>query len=99
MITKDKFEEIIATAAKYDKELSEVSNIINFEHSLFEYFWKQFDLTLNILFSEEGVDWVNWWIWERPKDDENSHAWDEEGKEIPTKSVEDLWNIVKEYRR
>lgn len=99
MVTKDQFENIIAIAAKYDKELNEVSNIINFEHPIFDYFWKQFYLTINILFSEEGVDWIYWWIWDKPSDKENSHAWDKFGKEIPTESISDLWNIVKEYRR
>ena len=56
----------------------------------------------DITFDEDGVDWINWWIYERPalfEGDEVNKAYNEDGSEIPTETVDDLWNIVKKFRK
>lgn len=56
----------------------------------------------SIVFDEDGVDWINWWIYERPalfEGDEVNKAYNEDGSEIPTETVDDLWNIVEKFRK
>ena len=57
------------------------------------------ETTINILFEEEGVDDINWWLFERPMSPPGPKMWDSDGKEIPIETIEDLWNIVKDYRK
>lgn len=57
-----------------------------------------FDEVLGLLFQEEGVDDINWWLYEkcgRP----DYKMWDKDGNEIPTETLDDLWEIVKDYRK
>ena len=56
----------------------------------------------DIVFDEDGIDWINWWIYERPalfEGDEVNKAYNEDGSEIPTETVDDLWNIVEKFRK
>lgn len=60
------------------------------------------DTVLPELFSDEGVDWVNWWLFEKPGLFKNSlpnEAYDEDGNIIPTDTIDDLWNLVKDYQK
>ena len=56
------------------------------------------DEVIGLLFQEEGVDDINWWLYEkcgRP----DYKMWDKDGNEIPTETLDDLWEIVKDYRK
>lgn len=102
MITKEEFIDLISNYKKWDDRLDEVCKVLNcnpLEMDWVEYGAKLFDTTLSILFEEEGVDDINWWLFEKPALPLGSGMWDEEGNEIPTETVEDLWNIVKNYRK
>ena len=102
MITKEEFIKLVSDQEKWDNRLDEVGKILNcspLEMDWVEYGAKLFDTTLSILFEEEGVDDINWWLFEKPMLPSGSGMWDEEGNEIPTETVEDLWNIVKDYRK
>ena len=102
MITKEEFIKLVSDQEKWDNRLDEVGKILNcspLEMDWVEYGARLFDTTLSILFEEEGVDDINWWLFEKPMLPSGSGMWDEEGNEIPTETVEDLWNIVKDYRK
>ncbi len=102
MITKEEFVKIISEQKKWDERLDEVGKVLNcfpLEMDWVEYGAKLFDNTISILFEEEGVDDINWWLFEKPHLLEGSGMWDEDGKEIPTETIDDLWNIVKDYRK
>lgn len=49
-------------------------------------------------FTDEGVDWINWWVFEK-SDDQTLKAYDKDYKEIPMETIDDLWNYVKQYRK
>lgn len=66
-------------------------DVINYGDTLF-------NNIMNILFDEEGVDTVDWWLYEknfRP----DYKMWDRDGNEIPTETTDDLWEIIKNNRK
>lgn len=62
------FEKLILTYQKFNKDSSELYklgiNIFDGHFNLAEQCSKILDIVLNTLFKEEGVDWVNWFIFE-----------------------------------
>ena len=104
MITKEDFIKII----KYIKEINEESDkwsdvgidfgMTNLGNSICIFQ----DVVLYAVLNEKGVDWVYWWLYERPalfEGDEPNKAYNEDGSEIPTETVDDLWNIVEKFRK
>lgn len=51
---------------------------------------------LRVYYSEEGEDWISWYIYEK-SDKENMKAWDEEGNEI-CYDIPSLWRHIEEIR-
>lgn len=102
MVTKEEFLRLISDFQKWDKRIDEVEKVLNFcplNIDWVEYSGRLFDTTLSILFEEDAVDDINWWLFERPMFPPGPKMWDENGNEIPTETLEDLWNIVKDYRK
>lgn len=101
-MTKEVFIKLMENAKNYDKELDKWSNFgINlFELPISDLGWKFLDISLKELFTVEGVDWINWWLFEKPGfGDIPNQAYDENGKRIPTDTIEDLWNLVKDCQK
>lgn len=102
MISKEEFIKLISNHQKWDSRIDEVGKILDcspLEMDWVEYGATLFDIILNILFEEEGVDDINWWLFERPMFPPGPKMWDKDGNEIPTETIEDLWNVVKPYRK
>ena len=57
-----------------------------------------FDKLLGLEFNEYAIDDITWWLWEKNGDPEMK-MWDKDGNEIPTETIEDLWEIVKDNRK
>lgn len=98
MITKEKFIDLILKQQEWSNRVDEVSEVLNvptlFESDWVEYASVLFDKTLALLFNEDGIDDIYWWMYEKSENPELK-MWDESGKEIPTDTIEDLWNLVK----
>lgn len=98
---KEEFIELVESAQKYSAEIKRWDDfgIDLYEKTITELGWKIFDIALNASFKEEGVDWINWWLFEKPGifGNECNQAWDEDDKVIPTDTLDDMWNLVKEY--
>ena len=97
-MTKEGFIKLIENAQNYNKELDRWSDfgIDLFELPISELGWNFLNVVLPELFSDEGVDWINWWLFEKPGFGPNQ-AYD--GNVIPTDTIDDLWNIVKDYQK
>ena len=101
MVTKEQFIKLITDNRKHNDRLDEVEDVLGL--AIYDCDWVEygnilFDEVLGLLFQEEGVDDINWWLYEkcgRP----DYKMWDKDGNEIPTETIEDLWNIVKDYRK
>lgn len=104
MITKEQFTKVIENTLKLDKEYDRWDDFgINlWELSIGDTIADLAESIWDITFDEDGVDWINWWIYERPalfEGDEVNKAYNEDGSEIPTETVDDLWNIVEKFRK
>ena len=55
-----------------------------------------FEKYLETYFTEEGTDIIYWYLFEKNGNSEYK-MWDKDKNEIPTETIEDLWNIVKDY--
>lgn len=102
MITKEKFIDLILKQQEWSNRVDEVSEALNvptlFESDWVEYASVLFDKTLALLFNEDGIDDIYWWMYEKSENPELK-MWDESGKEIPIDTVEDLWNLVKNNQK
>ena len=102
MITKEEFFDLISKHLMWSDRIDEVSEALNvptlFESDWVEYASSLFDKTINFLFNEEGVDDINWWLYEKSGNPELK-MWDANNNEIPIETIDDLWEIVKNYRK
>ena len=102
MITKEEFIDLILKQQEWSNRIDEVSEALNvptlFESDWVEYASVLFDKTLTLLFNENGIDDIYWWMYEKSENPELK-MWNESGKEIPTDTVEDLWNLVKNNQK
>lgn len=99
MITKEQFVKLISDKQAQNKRLETLvsvfsSNILDCD--LIEYENLLFETMLKFLFKSEAVDDIYWWLYEKSPD---LKILDKDGKEMPTETIEDLWNIVKDYRK
>lgn len=104
MITKEQFTKVIEDTLKLNKEYDRWDDFgINlWEFPIGDTIADLAESIWDITFDEDGVDWINWWIYERSalfEGDEVNKAYNEDGSEIPTETVDDLWNIVKKFRK
>lgn len=101
MITKEQFIKLISDNLIHNKRIDEVEAAIKwsiFDWDIVEYGNVLFDFTLSILFEPEAVDDILWWIYERRINPELKMR-DKNGNEIPTETLDDLWEIVKDFRK
>ena len=102
MITKEEFIDLILKQQEWSNRVDEVSKALNvptlFESDWVEYASVLFDKTLTLLYNEDGIDDIYWWMYEKSENPELK-MWDESGKEIPTDTVEDRWNLVKNNQK
>lgn len=104
MITKEQFTELINTVLSFNKELDRWDDfgIDLFNLPLGDISSRMSELTYTNLFNDDGIDWINWWLYEKPalfKGEADNQAYDENNKVIPTDTIDDLWNIVEKYRK
>lgn len=99
-MTKEGFIKLVENAQNYSKELDRWSDfgIDLFELPISELGWDFLNIVLPELFSDEGVDWIDWWLFEKSGFG-GDQAYDENGNVIPTDTIDDLWNIVKDYQK
>lgn len=101
MVTKEEFIKLISDFKHYNNRLDQVCDVLQcdlFQADWVEYTGRLFDYILSKLFTEEGVDDINWWLWEKSIDPQ-LEMYDKDNNIIPTETVLDLWNIVEPFRK
>ena len=68
MITKEQFIKLITDHRKHNDRLDEVEDVLGL--AIYDCDWVEygnilFDKVLGLLFQEEGVDDINWWLYEK----------------------------------
>ena len=104
MITREQFIKVIKTVLDFNKELDKWDDfgIEIYNLPLGDYGARLSELTYTNLFTDDGIDWINWWLYEKPsvfEGEADNQAYDENNNVIPTDTIDDLWNIVEKYRK
>jgi hypothetical protein len=93
----EKFKRVFELHKENDKFLDDSSDILGVdmgESVPVTSFWEMIDLFWSIEYTEGGIDWINWFMFER-SDDEGPYAWDENKNPI-LNDLEELWEYVEE---
>ena len=72
---------------------------LNFIFGIAEHQELAADILFEYIFGAEALDWINWWLYEKNGSLSNSplEAYDEDNNIIPTDTIDDLWNLIKEF--
>ena len=100
MINQELFTAIISEIINFNEKVDNWEELVGsgiFETHMIQSGWKIIDFLILTNFNEEGQDWINWWLYEKGRHPELK-ACDAEDNEIPTETIDDLWNLVKDYR-
>lgn len=99
-MTKELFTKMIIEIQNFSNRIDSLCDVLCtdfFESPLVESGWNLINLLVESHFDEEGQDWINWWLYEKDGRPELK-AFDENDNEIPTETIDDLWNLVKDCR-
>ena len=100
---KCNFVAMINAIDKYDAEVERWADfgIELYELPICELTWELINMYLEEMFNEDGVDWINWYIYERKSiiTGEVLPCFDEEGKEFYVNTPEDLWKLVEQHQK
>lgn len=99
-ITKEEFLELLKMREAQSERLDKLSDagFPIWDTDVIEYGNLMFDKVIKVYFTQEGEDWIFWWLYEKNGNPEMK-AWDEDNDEIPIETMEDLWRFVKQYRK
>lgn len=101
MIPKKHFIDLIKSQLEFDKQVDKIDDALDcnfFESSVVEHASFLFNTCLNLIFTKEGIDDIYWWMYEK-NSRQDYKMWDKEGNEIPTETLDDLWEIVKSEQK
>ena len=100
---KCNFVAMINAIEKYDAEVERWADfgIELYELPICELTWELINMYLEEVFNEDGVDWINWYIYERKSifTGEILPCFDEEGNEFYVNTPEDLWQLVEQHQK
>lgn len=100
---KYNFVAMINAIEKYDAEVERWADfgIELYELPICELTWEIINMYLEEMFNKDGIDWINWYIYERKSifTGEVLPCWDEEGKEFYVNTPEDLWKLVEQHQK
>jgi hypothetical protein len=100
---KCNFVAMVNAIEKYDAEVERWADfgIELYELPICELTWELINMYLEEVFNEDGVDWINWYIYERKSiiTGEVLPCFDEEGKEFYVNTPEDLWKLVEQHQK
>lgn len=97
MISKEQFKDIISSYIHNEDRVSKISSLMGislFEMDIVGYSSILFGKILPILFEENAVENIKWWVWEKRGNSSLKMYIDD--KEIPTETIDDLWEIIKD---
>jgi hypothetical protein len=100
---KCNFVAMVNAIEKYDSEVERWADfgIELYELPICELTWELINMYLEEVFNKDGVDWINWYIYERKSifTGEVLPCFDEEGKEFYVNTPEDLWKLVEQHQK
>lgn len=100
MITKEEFIELLNDRINWNDKVEQLCELLGsnlWESDIFNYGEILFEKILNLRFNDSEIDIIFWWLYERKYDKDLNIKID--GKEVPSDTLDDLWEIVKDYRK
>lgn len=96
MIGKEQFHKYIKEYQHQQELVEGVSQYFRefWDSDIIEYGWRMFDELLNAYFTEKGIDWIYYFLYENP----NKSYYVNEVK-LPLETFNDLWELIKDYRK
>lgn len=97
VLTEKQFKDLIESHLEWDNRISEISNVLNcdiFDTDWIDYTHRLFYKVCKYFFTPEEYDTIIWWMYEHT-DKEEDAMWDENGNVIPMKTIDDLYNYIK----
>jgi hypothetical protein len=100
---KCNFVAMVDAIERYDAEVERWADfgIELYELPICELTWELINMYLEEMFNKDGIDWINWYIYERKSifTGEVLPCFDEEGKEFYVNTPEDLWKLVEQHQK
>lgn len=100
MITKGEFIELLNDRINWNDKVEQLCKLLKgnlWDSDIFNYGEILFEKILNLRFNDSGIDIIFWWLYERKYDKDLNIKIDD--KEVPSDTLDDLWEIVKDYRK
>lgn len=96
MIGKRQFTELIQAYYEQDKRVDKLNELFPdcYGSPIIDYGWKMFDELKKAYFEEEGIEWIDYFLYDNP-----SKCYYENDVRIPLETIDDLWNVVKDNRK
>lgn len=102
MLTEEQFIDFINVTENYDNEVTRWSDfgIDIFELPICELTWNLVECFIESHFTEDGQDWINWYLFERVSviSGEVLPCYDEDGNKFYVNNAEDLWKLVEQHQ-
>lgn len=99
-LTKEEFLKLLKMYSDQEERLKKLSDagLRIWDTEIIEYGNLLFDKLIKTFFTQEGEEWISWWLYEKDGNPDMK-AWDEDNDEIPMETAEDFWRYVKQYRK
>lgn len=102
MIEKKIFKEMMRHITDFHKELDKWAEfgISLYDLPISAIPMEMLDVWMSSNFNLEGRDWIDWYLWERTSviTGEILPCYDKDGNKFYVNNLDDLWNLVKDYR-
>lgn len=102
MITFENFKRFIEASELFNTNVDKLYDlkIDIIESELFTSHENLEDVLITSLFKERAVDYINWWLYEREDFNGNisNTLLDYDGNEVEVNSIEELWDLVKDWQ-
>lgn len=96
MIGKQEFIDLINSHTEQNSRIDDLSKLFEYVYGnpIIDWGFQMFDMLISALFNEDGVSWIDYYLYENP---EKCFYVGEE--KIPLETLDDLWKVIKDYRK
>lgn len=96
MIGKEEFVKLIQEHEEQNERIDTLCSVFpnSYGDPILNWGFRMFDKVINAYFTEEGEDWIGYFLYENPE-----KCYYQDDKKIPLVTIDDLWNTIKEYRK
>lgn len=96
MIGKEELKNLIQSYYKQDDRVNKLCEIFTdaFDNPILNWGIQMFEAVIEAYFNDKGCDWIFYYLYENPE----KCYYDESNKRIPLETIDDLWELIKNYR-